>query len=597
MHFFPFLHFFTAIVFLYLAVYIFVKNPKATANRVSALLFLCFTLWSAAFIFFHNPDLSKESARLSVDISALGWGAFSSFYLWFILAFTGKTKLLKKKWLYLLLFGMPVLFIYKQWTNFIFTDYINEWYGWRGLYGTSIWPYLFFFYYLAFMGIGLYINFDFLKKTRDPVRKKQAKIIFFTMLTALGLGSFSDVVFTLAGIHYIPNIANVFVLVWGFGTVYAMVKYKFLTITPATAADNIISTMFDCLILLSLEGVIVAVNTAGTNVLGYREDELKGKPLTILPAAKELDTGLAEEIVKGELKDRDIILKTKTGDEIPVLFSSSVLRDETGAAGGIVCVAKDISGRKKLEEEIFKGKKLESIGLLAAGIAHDFNNLLSIIIGNLTMAQEQMPPGTDAGKFLNKAEEVSAKASELATKFITFSPGGWLTREPVALSHLLDTMKDSGLPGAKKNVSYDIDIPGDLMPINGDEEQLTQVMQNLFLNAVDAVPDEGGKITIGAENVSMNAQDKFLLKKGKYVKISIGDNGTGIPADILGKIFDPYFTTREKTYQKGLGLGLTVCYSIVKKHDGHIDVESSHQNEKGKKGTGTTVTLYLPAGN
>ena len=594
MHFFPFLHFFSAIVFLYLAVYIFIKNPKASVNRICALFFLCFTLWSVTFIFFHNPDLSKDSARLSVNISALGWVSFSSFFLWFILAFTGKEKLLKKKWLYLLLFGIPLFLLYKQWTNFIFVEYYNEWYGWRGVYGTSIWPYLFFFYYLTFMGIGLYLNVDFLKKTRNPVLKKQAKIIFFSMLISLVLGSLSDVLFTLTKIHSVPNIANVFALIWAFGTVYAIVRYKFLTITPATAADNIISTMFDCLILLNLEGDIVAINRAGTTMLGYREDEIRGKPVSMLSAAKESDTRLTEEIVSGELKDRDVCLQTKSGKEIPVLFSNSVLRDETGSAGGIVCVAKDISGRKKLEEEIFKSKKLESIGLLAAGIAHDFNNLLSIIIGNLTLAQEHIPPGTGVEKFLNKAEEISTKAADLATKFITFSPGGWLTREPVGLSLLLDDMKLSGMPGETKNISYNIDVPVDLAPIYGDEDQLIQVMQNLFLNAVDSLPDEGGKITIRAENTSLNTQNKFLLKAGKYVKISVKDNGEGIPADIIEKIFDPYFTTKDKTNQKGLGLGLTVCYSIIKKHDGHILVESSRGSVKKR---GTTVTMYLPACN
>jgi signal transduction histidine kinase len=251
-----------------------------------------------------------------------------------------------------------------------------------------------------------------------------------------------------------------------------------------------------------------------------------------------------------------------------------------------------MSGRIKLEEEVFKGKKLESIGLLAGGIAHDFNNLLSIIMGNLALAREHIPPGT-AANFLKKAEDVSAKAAELATKFITFSPGGWLSSKPVSLSRLLDNMKASGLPGAKKNVFYDIDLPGDLKTVRGDEEQLNQAMQSIFLNAVEAVPDEGGVITIRAENTTLGTQNKFLLKKGEYVKISTGDNGEGIPAEIMEKIFDPYFSTKDKTYQKGLGLGLTLCYTIVKKHDGHIDVESSPEIGNGI-GSGTTVTLYLP---
>jgi signal transduction histidine kinase len=147
------------------------------------------------------------------------------------------------------------------------------------------------------------------------------------------------------------------------------------------------------------------------------------------------------------------------------------------------------------------------------------------------------------------------------------------------------------------NVIYDIDIPNDLPPIYGDQAQLTQVMQNLFFNAaaaIEARPDpREGKISVRAENASREdvkngKNTSILLKKGKYVKILVEDNGIGIPSENIEKIFDPYFTTRDKTNQKVIGLGLTLCYSIIKKHDGHIAVES-------EIGTGTTFTLYLPA--
>jgi PAS domain S-box-containing protein len=549
-------------------------------------------------VFIHNPYVSKNTALIASNINALGWCSFGSFSLWFMLVFSGRKKILKKKWFYLFLFGLPMLFVYKQWTNFLFTDFVMQYYGWRPLWGHTIWPYLYYSYYISFTTAGLYINFDFMKKAPNAVLKKQAAIIFFTLLIMLILGTVTDVILPLANIHIIPNIADTLMLIWSSAVVYAMVKYKFLAITPATAADNIISTMYDSLILLNMEGEITTVNKAAANLLGYQPDELKGKPLDILFKKEELTDGLFKKIIRhGNLKNKDLVSKTRQGKEIPLLLSVSMLRDQAGNPAGFVCVAKDISERKKLEEEIYKSKKMESIGMLAGGIAHDFNNLFAIIVGNLTLARDEILPGKKSHKLLLKAEQASLKAAELARKFITFSPGGWLKKEKVPLGQVLKDARPGESLKRNINVIYDIDIPHDLMPIAGDQAQLTQVMQHLFLNAAAAIEarphPQGGEISVRAENVSIDEakngkNPSILLKTGKYVKILVKDNGMGIPSGNLEKIFDPYFTTRDTTNQKGMGIGLTLCYAIIKKHNGHIVVES-------EMGTGTTFILYLPA--
>jgi PAS domain S-box-containing protein len=348
------------------------------------------------------------------------------------------------------------------------------------------------------MAAGLYLNIDFMRKAPNAVLKKQAAIIFLTMVILLILGTVTDVILPLANIHIIPNIADTLMLIWAFAVVYAIARYKFLTITPATAADNILSTMYDCLILLNTEGEIITVNKAASDLLGYRPDELKGEPVDILFRKEELTNGLFKKIVnRGDLKNKDLIFKTRQGKEVPMLFSVSTLRDDAGNAAGIVCVARDISERKKLEEEIFESKKLESIGILAGGIAHDFNNLFAIIVGNLAIARDEISPSEKSHKLLLKAEQISLKAADLARKFITFSPGGWLKKEKVLLARILKKARDSELLKMNINVIYDIDIPNDLVPIYGDKALLTQVMQNLFLNAasaIEALPDpRGGK--------------------------------------------------------------------------------------------------------
>jgi PAS domain S-box-containing protein len=589
----PFVHFFTFVLLMYHAVYIFFKNPKALLNRVCAAFIFCFGTWSFAYIFVHNPYYSRNTANLFINISSFGWAGFASLFLWFILVFSHKKELLRKKWLYLILFGVPLVFIYKQWTNFLYVDVIEKPYGWKAIMSQSIWPYLFLLYAFIFAVTALSINFSFMRSTRDPILEKQARIIFIFTVITFTVGFITDITLPLLNIHVIPNVGNVYALTWTIGAVYAMVKYKFLSITPATAADNILSTMFDCLILLNMEGEIVTVNKAAENLSGYTAGELQGKPLSILFKNDPLTDGLDKKTAgESYIKNKEIIFRTKEGENIPMLFSESILWDETGTAAGIVCVAKDISEQKKLEEEIFKGKKLQSIGVLAGGIASDFNNLLSVIVGNIMLVKDVTTPGGNAYKFLLQSEHAAIRAAELAEKFITFSPGGWVMREKLLLGNLLKGLLDSE-PGLRDmDVSYNIDISSEVAPIYGDRAQLNQVFQNLLLNALEAIEasPEGrqGRISIRADNNIINPKNQFRLKPGNYVKVSIEDNGTGIHAEIMEKLFDPYFSTKNRGVQKGMGLGLTLCYWIIRRHDGHIEVQS-------QPGKGTTVIIYLPA--
>jgi PAS domain S-box-containing protein len=586
MSFFSFLHFFNSIVYLYLAVYIFIKNPKALMNRILALSVSGFALWSFGSMFVENLNTSEHTARLFEDISSFAWISFSSFFLWFMLAFAGKKEMLKKKSLYLFLFGLPIIFIYLQWAGFLIVDHSKEYFGWKAIFSKSIWPYLYFLYYFSFMAAALYVNIDFMRTTREVFLKKQAKIIFITVVISLSLSSLTDIILPLSGIQSIPSMADTFTLVWVVGVVYAMGKYKFLTITPGTAADDIISTMFDSLILLNWEGEIEYVNQAALDLSGYKEEELKGKSIEILLPIQDLKAGVVEKITReSSLKNRDFVFKTKKGDNVPVLFSSSHLDAGAGTTGGIVCVVRDIPGRKKLEEEVLKSKKLEALGILAGGIAHDFNNLLSAIIGNISLVQNILGAGEKKQELLKKAEDASLKAANLASKFVTFSPGGWLYIKEITLATILKNVSASGLPG--KNIDYDMEIPARLASIYADEEQLTQVVENLLLNAADSMPG-GGKISLRAENKTLKAETDLPLKEGEYVKVLIRDNGGGIPPENIEKIFDPYFSTKERMSRKRMGLGLTVCYSIMKKHGGHIAIES-------KEGQGTTAVLYVPA--
>jgi signal transduction histidine kinase len=243
--------------------------------------------------------------------------------------------------------------------------------------------------------------------------------------------------------------------------------------------------------------------------------------------------------------------------------------------------------RTRLHDELLTAKKMEAIGILAGGIAHDFNNMLSVIIGNIGLALEEMESNPKwAAKVLKNAEKASIQATELSQKLTTFSKGGWIVPREIILSAVLKHTEEQN-PTMKKIFHHTTAaIPAGLKSIYGDERYLSQVIQNLLQNADEATA-EPKQITLEAENVTLKKDNDFELKNGDYVKISIIDNGRGIPGEHLGKIFDPYFSTKDNVTQKGLGLGLALCYSIIKKHNGHIAVNS----EVGK---GTTVEILLP---
>jgi signal transduction histidine kinase/Tfp pilus assembly protein PilF len=253
---------------------------------------------------------------------------------------------------------------------------------------------------------------------------------------------------------------------------------------------------------------------------------------------------------------------------------------------GARALKKEIEDRERVEAELIKSQKLEAVGILAGGIAHDFNNLLAIIMGNLTLAEDDIYDNpTAAAQQLKAVEKVCDQASELSQKLITISKDEEILGQEITLSEILESTADR-YPGMRL-LMRNLSISPDLKPIYGDERQLRQVIYNLLKNAHQAMT-EPEELIIRAENIFLDKANDFSLQKGDYVKVSIEDNGRGIPQEELGKIFVPYFSTNQNVTQKGRGLGLALCHSIIKKHKGHITIKS-------QVGKGTTVELYLPS--
>jgi signal transduction histidine kinase len=263
-------------------------------------------------------------------------------------------------------------------------------------------------------------------------------------------------------------------------------------------------------------------------------------------------------------------------------FTAAVIHDSEGRLVGAMETLENITEQKRVEDELHKSQKLESLSTMAGGIAHDFNTLLSAILRNVFLAKISAP---DEDKMLEDglaiAEKAGLRAKELTHLLITVAKGGYPVRKVTDLAPLLRGAADLMPGGQGIQVLYSIDP--DLWHVEVDEGQLRQVLQQIVQNAVEAMP-AGGTIDIQAGNAIVEASDRLPLKEGRYVKISIRDHGQGIPEEHLSKIFDPYFTTKESRR----GLGLAVSYSIIRNHEGLIRVES-------RKGHFSAFHILLPA--
>jgi two-component system cell cycle sensor histidine kinase/response regulator CckA len=362
----------------------------------------------------------------------------------------------------------------------------------------------------------------------------------------------------------------------------------------ASEKENLIVTLRsirDAVITIDIDGTINLVNKVAEDLLGMDINGLIGRPLRdvlhlVSEKSKEkLIVCMEHTLQKGriiEIEDERSILITKDKKEILISISCSQIIDKNNKISGIVVVIRDVSEKQKIEEELLKAKKLDSVSTFAGGIASDFNNIITGIIGNISMARQELSDGEKVVKCLDTAEQAALRASKLSQQLITFSRGGVPVKEDVFLQEIIADLVYFVSVGS--NIKYKIALKDDLIPVSIDREQISQVFNNLILNAINSFKD-GGTITIAAENAEINSSSHLPLNNGTYLKISIKDEGCGIPPENIENIFDPYFTTKE---EGNGGLGLATTYSIIKKHDGYITVDS----EVGK---GSTFTFYLPA--
>lgn len=334
-----------------------------------------------------------------------------------------------------------------------------------------------------------------------------------------------------------------------------------------------------------------AVNQGFCSALHMKTDQIIGRkprdldfPMELLQEWEELfhkvfttgkvvETEFTTAMPDGRVRTYELIL-------MPILA-------ENGTTISIRGTNRDITDRKKMEKELMIADKLDSLGILAGGIAHDYNNILTVILGYVSLAKLQLEQESKTYRSQVEIEKAALQAKDLTRQLLTFSRGGEPQKETVCVEELLHDLVEFALPGS--NISIETKFASPLPLITADPGQLNQVMNNLFINASQAMP-QGGTICVDVATITLPKKDiteyGFNIHPGDYIRIAVKDEGMGIPEENLVKIFDPFFTTKDA----GSGLGLPVCYSIIKNHAGHIRIHS-------KLGEGSIFYIYLPVGS
>ncbi len=345
----------------------------------------------------------------------------------------------------------------------------------------------------------------------------------------------------------------------------------------------------DGVIAADVQGNVVLINRTAEALTGYRQEEAIGKAIddvvqvrdrkTLKPCKTSLKSVLEQGQIVAEREPK--ILTDRTGRERIISDNGAPIFYRDGSIIGAVLVFRDLTELVRMEEDLHRTGKLESVGLLAGGIAHDFNNILSGILGHAELAKLACSNGKDPAEYLQRIDLASRRATALTKQLLTFAKGGAPVIKSINLAKQIGETVRFALSGS--SARSEIKVPDDLWYVYADAGQIDQVISNLVINAVQASPDSGIIEVIG-RNQSVGEGEIASLAAGNYAVLTVRDHGTGIAPELIDKIFDPYFTTK----QFGNGLGLPISYSIMKKHNGHIMFSS-------QPGKGTSFMIFLPA--
>ena len=346
----------------------------------------------------------------------------------------------------------------------------------------------------------------------------------------------------------------------------------------------------DAIIAYDMDGRVVYWNKSAERLTGWSAEEMMGEHARERiyndEQRKKLESCRAALEKEGEWKG-ELQQKTRDGDELVVESRWTLVRNSDGTPESVLVINTDITERKQLEQQFLRSQRMESIGRLVSGIAHDLGNLLVPISLGVKVLQQRFGDDEKANRTLSMIQNSAERGSDMVDQVLAFARGVEGERVALQPDAVIREVRKITTETFPDRVEIDVDVEGDLQPVVGDATQIQQVLMNLCVNARDAMPD-GGTLTLRAENVDLSeseARRNIDAEPGSYVVITVADTGTGMPDEVLDKVFEPFYTTKPEG--EGTGLGLSTAYSIIKSHDGFIDVTS-------EEGEGTTFRLFIP---
>lgn len=358
--------------------------------------------------------------------------------------------------------------------------------------------------------------------------------------------------------------------------------------------SEIVNSSNDGIISKDLNGIITSWNSGAEQIFGYTAKEMIGRHISILFPDDKIneESDISQRIEKGEkIEHFETIRKRKDGKSINVSVSISPLKNDKDEIIGASKIVRDITENKRLEQQLRQSNKMVAIGELSGGIAHDFNNLLGIIIGNLDLLARSIAGNEDISKRVSTTLKAATRGADLTKRLLAFSRQQPLTPEPANLNNSVNNLVEMAKQILGNNIEIETELTTDLPPVLVDIAELESALLNLIVNARDAMPD-GGKVIISTRLRELDdrypsVQTREILP-GLYAALSVTDTGEGIPPEILDRVYEPFFTTKERG--KGTGMGLSMIYGFAKQSGGAVKIYSEVHH-------GTNVTIYLPLAN
>jgi len=614
--------FFSCVAALVLGTAVIVRDRSNALNRV--FLTLCVVL---AAILYVSLGMSIARSRAEAYLwwrANFVWPFVYPLFLHFVLVYTEQERWLKKKTTYGILYlPSAIASLIELFTGRISGAPIETPWGWtynaphRDLLTVTVvcWNFI-----LSAVAVARAVQFCV--SASNPQKRRQSLFIAAGVTLPVLVGIGTDLLLPSFGIRF-PELGKPSSLVTNALFAVAIWRHQAFELTPRDAADGILATMHDAVILVNATGEVAAANSAAARLLGRDHVELRGLSFRMLlgeTAAEVVPWSIQEAVLRRATGEADTEVPTQTGRRVPVMLSWSVLRDAAQRPAGMVYLLRNISQRKDAEaeldryrqhldelvdtrtaqlratdEQIRNVQKMEALGQLAGGVAHDFNNLLMVILGSVELARHS-PDAVAMESRLNEIEKASLRAADVVRQLMTFSRSPEISIKPADARSVFDEVVAIVTETFDRRIEIQAHHGRFLHPILADSTRIHQVLLNLCVNARDALDHVGTALPPTRLRIALEVRNAHIspaqcrrnteARPGHYVRFSIADTGIGMDEKTKQRVFEPFFSTKDPS--KGTGLGLATVHGIVKQHGGWIEVEST-------PGHGSVFSVFIPA--